>query len=158
MNTPSNDTIKPSYAKFKVYKNGVLCSRFEYGINYTDFTQAGLTTTTFVDQADTSLSYITGYKPTSDIYKYFIPLNVEGTVQQEPLKYRVDCEIKLGGMITTLSANIILIKDFVVAPEGNPLWGLINNSYVQQKGSNYTRGSFYRSITDFIVGDISVDG
>lgn len=158
VNTPSNDTIKPQYAKFKVYKNGTLCSRFEYGINYTDFTQAGLTTTTFVDQADTSLSYITGYKPTSDIYKYFIPLNVEGTVQREPLKYRVDCEIKLGGMITTLSANIILIKDFVVAPEGNPLWGLINNSYVQQKGSNYTRGGFYRSITDFIVGDISVDG
>jgi hypothetical protein len=64
------------------------------------------------------------------MYKYFIPLYVEGTVGQTPLKYRVDCELKIGGMITTLSANIVLIRDFVVAPEGNAIWGLINNSYV----------------------------
>jgi len=64
------------------------------------------------------------------MYKYFIPLYVEGTVTQDPLKYRVDCEIKIGGMIQTLSANLVLIKDFIVAPEANPLWGLINYSYV----------------------------
>ena len=61
-------------------------------------------------------------------------------------------------MIKTLSANLVLIKDFIVAPEGNPIWGLINHSYVQQKESNYDRGSFYRSITDYITEDISVDG
>jgi hypothetical protein len=34
-------------------------------------------------------------------------------------------------MTVTLSQDIVLIKDFVVAPEGTPIWGLINNSYVQ---------------------------
>lgn len=158
VNTPSNEALTPAYAKFKVYKDGILCSRFQYAKDYTDFIQAEQTSQTFVDQSDISLSYTTGYRVTSDMYKYFIPLYIQGTVGQEPLKYRIDCEIKIGGMVTTLSANLVLIRDFVVAPEGNPVWGLINNSYVQQKGVNYGRGSFYRSITDFITGDISVDG
>ena len=158
VNTPENKALTISYAKFKIYKEGVLCSKFEYAKDYTDFIQAEQTIQNFVDQSDTTLSYTTGYRAASDVYKYYIPLYVQGTVGQEPLKYRVDCEIKIGGMIKTLSANLVLIKDFIVAPEGNPIWGLINHSYVQQKESNYDRGSFYRSITDYITEDISVDG
>ena len=112
-----------------------------------------LAPTSFVTIYDSFLARVT-----SDMYKYFIPLYVQGTVGQQPLKYRVDCEIKIGGMVRTLSANLVLVKDFIVAPEGSALWGIINNSYVQQNGVNYSRGSFYRSITDFITGTISVDG
>ena len=158
INTPSSDTLTPTYAKFSVYKDGVLCSRFQTPKDYTDFTQTDQTVHTFVDSSDTALSYTTGYRVTSDIYKYFIPLYVQGTVGQQPLKYRIDCEIKIGGMVRILSANLVLVKDFIVAPEGSALWGIINNSYVQQNGVNYSRGSFYRSITDFITGTISVDG
>ena len=158
VNSPTNESLTPQYVKFKIYKDGVLCSRFTYAKDYTDFIQTEQTTQTFVDQSDTALSYTTGYRVTSDMYKYFIPLYVQGTVGQQPLKYTVECEIKVGGMIRTISANLVLIKDFVVSPEGNPTWGLINNSYVAQKGTNYSRGSFYRSITDFITGTISVDG
>jgi hypothetical protein len=158
MNTPNSNILTPAYAKFKVYKNGVLCSRFESPKDYTDFTQTEQTAQTFVDSSDTALSYTTGYKTTSDMYKYFIPLYVQGTVAQDPLVYRVDCEIKIGGMVRTLSTNLILIKDFIVAAEGTPLWGIINNAYYQQNNANYSRGSFYRSITNFITGTISVDG
>jgi hypothetical protein len=77
-----------------------------------------------------ALSYTTGYRVTSDMYKYFIPLYIEGNIERVPVKYKVECEIKIGGITKKLNVDLVLIKDFVVAPEGTPIWGLINNSYV----------------------------
>jgi len=65
------------------------------------------------------------------MYKYFIPLYVQGTVEKEPNIYTIKCETKIGGRELVLSQDIVLIKDEVVAPEGTPIWGIINHSYVQ---------------------------
>ena len=37
VNSPTNESLTPQYAKFKIYKDGVLCSRFTYAKDYTDF-------------------------------------------------------------------------------------------------------------------------
>ena len=158
VNKPNNPVLEPQYVKFKIYKNGVICSKFQYGRDYTDFIKNESTGQEFVDSNDNILSFTTGYKITGDMYKYFIPLYVQGTVGKEPNIYTIECETKIGGQELVLSQDIVLIKDEVVAPEGTPIWGIINHSYVQQFGENYSRGSFYRGVTNFITRDISVQG
>lgn len=153
--SPEDEKLKPEYVRFKVYVEGVLSPKFQEAKEYTDFIQ---NENTYQENIDSYLSYTKGYKIKDDTYKYFIPLYVQGTIGLEPIKYTIECKIKVGGIIYNLSQDIILIQDYSVAPNGNPIWGLINNSYYQQYKTNYPDIPFYRSITNYITGDISVEG
>ena len=158
VNTPASDALTPTSVTFKMYRNDVLCPKFEQPKSYTEFVQTGVIVQNDVD-TNNNLAYTTGYQASSDTYKYFIPLYVQGNVADvfNPIKYTVECNIMIGGMIKTLYADLILINDFIVAPYGTRIWGLINKSYVEQKEENYEK-SFYRSITELLTGTISVTG
>jgi len=57
----------------------------------------------FVDNSVTELSYTTAFKPKDDKYEYFIPLYIQNSVTTTPTIYTLTADIKIGGMITTLS-------------------------------------------------------
>jgi hypothetical protein len=134
-----------------------LCSAFSDGLNYDYFTEGNSISHPFVDTSVTSLSYTKGFKPTDDTYKYFLPLFIQDSVA-DPTRYTITAEIKIGGMIKTLSQDFILVSDTVVAPEGTMLWGLINAAYVEQFGNNFNNYPFYKSICFILTGTISVEG
>jgi hypothetical protein len=131
VNNPKNKDIKIEYVKFKLYKNGVVCSEFEEAKDYDFFTQSESTKQVFVDSSSVDLSYTRGFKVTNDTYKYFIPLYLQNSVGSTPSVYTVEATFKLGGLIRTISQDFIVVKDQIVAPEGTALWGLINNAYYQ---------------------------
>lgn len=158
VNDPKRGNVTVDYVKFKLYKDGQLCSAFTNGLDYTYFTKNETTSQTFVDSQVTELSFTTGYRATSDVYKYFIPLYVQGSVTTTPGVYTLTADIKIGGMTSTLSQKIIVVRDYEVAPAGTALWGLINNAYVQQFSQNYEEIPFYASMCQILTGDISVDG
>ena len=158
VNTPKDKSLTVEYAKFKLYKEGVLCTEFTNGFDYDYFTKDSSIRQTFVDSSTTELSYTTGYKPTGDTYKYYIPLYIQNSVSTTPTLYTLTADIKIGGMIRTLSQNFVLVKDSPVAAPGSVIWGLINHAYVQQFGENYPEMSFYKSICKVLTGTVSVDG
>ena len=155
VNNPKKTPVQ--YVKFKLYKDGQLCSAFDGGLDYTTFTTGNTIEHPFVDSSVTELSYTTGYKTTDDKYKYFIPLYVQNNVTTTPTKYTLTADIKIGGMVTTLSQDFVLVQDSVVAQEGTALWGLINAAYVEQFSVNFNT-SFYKSICCLLTGTISVNG
>ena len=158
VNTPKNKEIKIEYVKFKLYKNGVVCSEFEDYKDYDFFTQSETTKQTFVDSSSTDLSYTKGFRITNDTYKYFIPLYLQNDIGSTPMVYTVETLFKLGGLIKTISQNFIIVKDQIVAPEGTALWGLINNAYYQQFNENFDRGDFYRSLCYILTKEIGIGG
>jgi hypothetical protein len=155
VNNPKKTSVE--YVKFKLYKDGQICSAFTNGLDYTTFTSGNTIEHPFVDSSVTELSYTTGYKATDDTYKYFIPLYVQNSVTTTPTKYTLTADIKIGGTVATLSQDFVLVQDSVVAQEGTALWGLINAAYVEQFGVNFNT-SFYKSICCLLTGTISTSG
>ena len=158
VNTPKNKEVKIEYVKFKLYKNGVVCSEFEDYKDYDFFTQSETTKQTYVDSSSIDLAYTRGFRITNDTYKYFIPLYLQNSIGSTPVVYTVEALYKLGGLIETISQDFIVVKDQIVAPEGTALWGLINNAYYEQFNENFDRGDFYRSLCYTLTGEIGVGG
>lgn len=155
---PSNRKLNIEYVKFKLYKEGVLCSAFgEYGLDYTYFTQNESSQSVYVDQSDINLAFYKGYRQSTN-YQYFIPLNIV-SVPLDPTLYEMVVDIKIGGKIEQLRQKFTLCNEAAggIAVQG-PIWGLLNNSYVQQFGVNFDQDSFTKSIGILLTGDISVDG
>ena len=155
---PSNKSVVVEYAKFKLYKNGQLCSAFgDYGLDYTYFTQNESQQSVYVDQSDMNLGFYKGYRQSNN-YEYFIPLNVIAAPLTPDL-YEIVADIKFGGKIEQIRQKFTLCNEARggIATQG-PLWGLLNNSYVQQFGVNFDQDVFSKSIGLMLTGDISVDG
>lgn len=69
--------MEVEYCKFKLYKDGVLCSEFISGKDYYQFTDGDTQRQLYVDQNDTQLSYTVGYTDRDAVYKYYIPLYIQ---------------------------------------------------------------------------------
>ena len=104
-----------------------------------------------------NLGFYKGFRQSNN-YKYFIPLNVIAA-PLTPTLYELVVDIKLGGKVEQLRQKFTLCNEATggIAVQG-PLWGLLNNSYVQQFGANFDQDSFTKSIGLILTGDISVDG
>ena len=157
--TPLTKGMNVEYAKFKLYRNDVLCSQFTSGLDYDYFTQGDSIRQTFVDTNETALSYTTGFSDPDSIYNYYIPLYIQNSVTTTPTVYTVTCDIKIGGMVSTISQKFVLVRDDVVAQAGTVLWGLINKAYTSQFSESYDGDrQFYRSICAILNGTIGVSG
>ena len=158
---PRNKELNIDYVRFKVYKEGVVCSEFTQAKDYDYFTQptqSGSASQVYVDTTSEDLAYTIGYRNTGDTYKYFIPLYIQGSVGLNPVKYTVEAKIKLGGLIRTITQDFIVVKDSVVALEGTTIWGLIDNAYYQEYNEHFDKGSFYRSLCYTLTGEVGVQG
>lgn len=156
---PSNKSVQVEYVKFKLYRNGELCSAFgDYGLDYTYFTQSESQQSVYVDISTTDLGFYKGYRQSNN-YEYFIPLNVI-SAPLTPDLYEIVVDIKFGGKVEQLRQKFTLCNEAAtggIAPQGFPIWGLINNAYVQQFGVNFDQ-DFSKSIGLILTGNVSVDG
>ena len=156
---PSNRDVSVEYVKFKLYRNGKLCSAFtgELGLDYTYFTQNESQYTVSVDEDDLNLGFQRGYR-NSNYYQYFIPLYFN-SASLTPDLYEIVINIKFGGKIEQLRQKFTVCNESQgdVATQGYGIWGLLNNSYVQQFGKDFNY-SFTKSMALLLTGDISVDG
>jgi len=147
------------YCKFKLYREGVLCSEFTNGRDYDYFTSGDTQRQIYVDQSELALSYTVGYTDNDSVYKYYIPLYIQNSVTTTATKYTLTADIKIGGMVRTISQDFVLVRDDIVAPAGTAIWGLINNAYTTQFGETYEGDrAFYRSICKVLTGTIGVAG
>ena len=156
---PATAGMNVEYCKFKLYREGVLCSEFTSGKDYDYFTSGDTQRQIYVDQNELALSYTVGYTDRDAVYKYYIPLYIQNSVTTTATKYTLTADIKLGGMVRTISQDFVLVRDDIVAPAGTAIWGLINNAYTTQFGETYEGDrAFYRSICKVLTGTIGVGG
>lgn len=155
---PSNKDTQVEYVKFKLYKDGVMCSAFgSYGLDYNYFTQNESIESVYVDNGDLNLGFLKGYRQPS-VYDYFIPLNVVST-PLDPILYELVVELKIGGKVEELRQKFTICNEGTggIASEGTGQWGLLNKSYVEQFNTNFD-SAFTKSVGLILTGNISVDG
>lgn len=143
------------YVKFKVYKDGVLTAPFETAKNYTEFMEDNTRTANNIDGS--YFQYYTGYNRASTAYKYFIPLTV-GMNPPTPVKYTISAELKIGGLVQTITQDIIVASQDIIAEEGTILWGIIDSGYYDMFHEHFDGGNFTKGIGLLVEGTIGTDG
>lgn len=128
-------------------------------VSYDYFTQGDSQKQPYVDNDDQTLCYTTGYANKDQVYTYFVPFFVQNNLSANATKYTLEANVKIGGMIKTVSQDFILVADDFIATAGTAQWGLINYAYTQQYGETYDGDrNFFRSIAASLTGTISTQG
>ena len=143
------------YVAFKVYKNGVLSSKFSTAKYHTEFTEGNATIANNIE--DVYLQYYTGYNKQSTPYKYFIPLCV-GTNPAGPIKYTIEAEVKIGGKIDTIRQDIVVSPYEILAPQGTTLWGILDGGFYSAHGEHFEQSDFTYALSPYITGTIGIGG